>query len=80
MRIMKMYIFNPKHGVGRAGEVSQQLRSLVALTEELGSFPRIHRQLTIFCNSNPRGSNTLFWSQHSLYTHVVWTYMQANHR
>lgn len=41
-----------------AGEFAQQLRVLVALTEDRGLIPSTHKVRTI-CNSSPRGPNTL---------------------
>jgi hypothetical protein len=50
-----------------AGEMTQQLRALAALPEDLGSIPSTPiRQL---CNSSSRGSDAFLWSLWALHTH-----------
>jgi hypothetical protein len=57
-----------------AEEVSQQLKALVAFTEDLGYVPNIHMgKLINICNSGSRISHVLFWLPQAPNMHVVYT-------
>lgn len=56
-----------KNIVTMAGEMPQLLRALVALPKDLGSICHTLIEVHNICNSNPRGSDVLFWPLRTLH-------------
>lgn len=61
-----------------AGGMTQQWRSLNALTEDPGSNPSTRRQLTNICHSGSRASDALFWLPRALHTQGTPRYIHAD--
>lgn len=60
-----------------AEDVTQWLRAVPALPQDMGLFPAPTRQLTSICNSTSNGSTALFCSQETPGIHMVHTHTQA---
>lgn len=56
--------------------MTQWLRILTTLPEDLGSFPSPCKPRY---NYSFRGYDALFWLSGTLHAHGVWTHMQAKH-
>lgn len=58
----------------KKGEMAQWCRTLTALLEDLGSSPSTHIGAHKHLNSNPGGSDALFWPLQTLYAEGAQTY------
>ena len=74
-----LYLIKLKEGAQGAQEMAQWLRTLAAFPEDPGLILNTTWQFTTICNSNPKGSNTLFWPPQVPEKHMMQTYMQIDH-
>lgn len=71
-RIHTNYLIpNQYRTIDGAGEMTQKLRTLVILSEDLGSSPSSLWPVTNICNSNPRVSDTLSWSPRTMHCTLI---------
>lgn len=62
--------------VWEAGEMAQKFRTFADFPEDLGSVLSIQTgQLTIFCNSNYSGPETLVWPHRHTYTYTAYMHI-----
>lgn len=59
--------------------MSQKLRTLAAIVEDLGSIPVLTWKLTTTYNSNPKRSDVFFWLPRVLHACGTHIYTQAKH-
>jgi hypothetical protein len=71
----KLNVKSPDWSTGEA----QWLRALATLPQDQSSISSSTWQLTIGCNSSPRGSDALFWHLLALHAHDTLTFRQAKH-